>query len=74
MACFRAGKEGGLSFNHPEQLQGRKNLSYTYIVLLATKNDVKGWACFGIRYSGSVSEGPEILFGGTYSIFRHRYK
>ena len=30
---------------------------------IATKN-VKGWACFGIRYAGSVSEGPEILFGG----------
>ena len=34
VACFRAGKEGGLSFNHPEQLQGRKKLSYTCIALL----------------------------------------
>ena len=34
VACFRAGKEGGLSFNHPEQLQGRKKLSYTCMALL----------------------------------------
>ena len=34
VACFRAGKEGGLSLNHPEQLQGRKKLSYTCIALL----------------------------------------
>ena len=41
---------------------------------IATKNDVKGWACFGIRYAGFVSEGSEILFGGIYSIFIRRYK